>query len=77
RNERQRQSDTGLQVGIALAALVDAHAPVASLASLHAAGALSADQFVRGVLVAVGANTLTRCAVALAAGGRAYALRVA
>lgn len=69
--------DTGLQVGIALAALVDAHAPVASLASLHAAGALSADQFVRGVLVAVGANTLTRCAVALAAGGRAYALRVA
>ena len=69
--------DTGLQVGIALAALVDAHAPVASLASLHAAGTLSADQFVRGVLVAVGTNTLTRCMVALAAGGRAYALRVA
>jgi len=69
--------DTGLQVGIALAALVDAHAPVASLASLHAAGTLSVDQFVRGVLVAVGTNTLTRCMVALAAGGRAYALRVA
>ncbi|SDZ47672.1 Uncharacterized membrane protein, DUF4010 family [Variovorax sp. YR634] len=69
--------DTGLQVGIALAALVDAHAPVASLASLHAAGTLSVDQFVRGVLVAVGTNTLTRCVVALTAGGRVYALRVA
>ncbi len=68
--------DAGMQVGIALAALVDAHAPVASLASLHAAGSLSADQFVRGVLVAIGTNTLTRCGVALATGGRAYALRV-
>lgn len=69
--------DTGLQVGIALAALVDAHAPVASLASLHAADTLSTAQFVRGVLVAVGANTITRCIVAWVAGGRAYALRVA
>ncbi len=69
--------DAGLQIGIALAALADAHAPVASLASLHAAGTLSTDHFVRGVLLAVGTNTLTRCAVALAAGGWAYALRVA
>lgn len=69
--------DTGLQIGIALAALADAHAPVASLASLHAAGTLSTDHFVRGVIMAVGTNTLTRCAVALAAGGKAYALRVA
>jgi len=68
--------DAGLQVGIALAALVDAHAPVASLASLHAAGTLQTDHFIRGVLVAVGTNTLTRCAVALGAGGKAYALRV-
>jgi uncharacterized membrane protein (DUF4010 family) len=69
--------NAGLQVSIALAALVDAHAPVASLASLHAAGTLTTDHFVRGVLVAVGTNTLTRCGVALAAGGRMYALRVA
>jgi len=69
--------DAGLQVGIALAALVDAHAPVASLASLHAAGTLPTERFILGVLVAVGTNTLTRCAVALAAGGRNYALRVA
>ncbi|WP_137860583.1 DUF4010 domain-containing protein [Variovorax sp. 3P27G3] len=68
--------NAGLLVGIALAALADAHAPVASLASLHAAGTLSTDHFVWDVLVAVGTNTLTRCAVALAAGGKAYALRV-
>ncbi|MDN6886567.1 DUF4010 domain-containing protein [Variovorax sp. CAN2819] len=68
--------DAGLQAGIALAALVDAHAPVASLASLHAAGTLTTDLFIQGVLVAVGTNTLTRCAVAFGAGGRAYALRV-
>lgn len=69
--------DAGLQVGIALAALVDAHAPVASLASLHAAGTLPTERFILGVLVAVGTNTLTRCAVAVAAGGRNYAVRVA
>ena len=38
-------------VGIALAALADAHAP-GPLGPLHAAGTLSTDQFVRGVLVA-------------------------
>lgn len=69
--------DTGLQVGIALGALIDAHAPVASLASLNAAGTLPTDRFVLGVLVAVGTNTLTRCAVALTTGGGNYALRVA
>lgn len=69
--------DAGLQVGIALAALVDAHAPVASLASLHAAGTLPTEPFILGVLLAVGTNTLTRCAVALTTGGRSYALRVA
>lgn len=69
--------DAGLQIGVALGALVDAHAPVASLASLHAAGTLSTDRFVIGVLVAIGTNTLARCAVALATGGSRYALRVA
>jgi uncharacterized membrane protein (DUF4010 family) len=69
--------NSGLQVSIALAALVDAHAPVASLASLHAVGVLSTEGFARAVLLAIGTNTLSRCAVALAAGGWAYALRVA
>lgn len=69
--------DAGAQVGVALAALVDAHAPVASLASLHAAGGLPTDRFVHGVLIAVAANTLTRCVVAAISGGTGYALRVA
>ncbi len=74
----QRQfGDAGLQISVALAALVDAHAPVASLASLHAAGSLPADRFVRGVLVAVSANTVTRCTLAAVAGGHRFALRVA
>lgn len=68
--------NAGLQFGVALAALVDAHAPVASLASLHAAGNLPTQRFILGVLIAVGANTLTRCAVALMTGGIPYALRV-
>lgn len=74
---QRRFGDTGLHLSVALAALVDAHAPVASLASLHAAGTLSTEHFLRGVLVAVGANTLTRCAVAAVSGGKTYALRVA
>ena len=69
--------DGGLMAGVALAAFADAHSPVASLASLHAAGNLSAGHFVSGAMLAVGANTLTRCTVAAIAGGPRYALRVA
>ncbi len=75
-NAQRHYGDAGLGLSVALAALLDAHAPVASLASLHAAGELSTEQMLRGVLLAVSANTLTRCGVAAVAGGRAYALRV-
>lgn len=74
---QQRFGDTGLRVSVALAALLDAHAPVASLASLHAAQALTTEHFVEGVLIAIAANTFTRCTVAAVAGGSRYALRVA
>lgn len=66
----------GLNISVALAALVDAHAPVASLASLHAAGSLATERFVRGALIAVSANTLSRCALAWISGGRSFAWRV-
>ncbi len=75
-NAQARFGDVGLNISIAIAALVDAHAPVASLASLHAAGSLPLDRMALGVLVAVSANSLTRCGVAVVTGGRAYALRV-
>jgi uncharacterized membrane protein (DUF4010 family) len=74
---QQRFGDAGLGLGVALAGLVDAHAPIASLASLHAAGTLDASAVVASVLLAVACNTLTRCGVALVAGGRRYGLRVA
>jgi len=73
---QHRFGDAGIHISVALAALADAHAPVASLASLHAAGSLSSHGFVRGALLAISANTLTRCTVAALSGGRAYAVRV-
>ncbi|RZU02579.1 MgtC/SapB family protein [Rivibacter subsaxonicus] len=68
--------DAGLWLGVATAALADAHAPVVSLASLQAAGRLDGGQFVSGVLLAIGVNTLTRLGVALVSGGPRFALRV-
>jgi uncharacterized membrane protein (DUF4010 family) len=76
-NAQRHFGDAGLVVGTAMAALLDAQAPVVSLASLHSAGDLSSHRFETMVLVAISANTLTRCIVAAATGGRAYALRVA
>jgi uncharacterized membrane protein (DUF4010 family) len=66
-----------LGAGVALAAVVDAHAPIASLAALHAAGTLATPTLVGGALLSVSANTLVRCIVAAVAGGRDYGLRVA
>jgi uncharacterized membrane protein (DUF4010 family) len=74
---QQRFGDAGLAVGVVLAALVDAHAPIASLASLHAAGALDSTTVVTGALLAVSSNTLSRCVVAVVSGGLSYGLRVA
>jgi uncharacterized membrane protein (DUF4010 family) len=69
--------DAGRSVGVALAALADAHAPVAALAALHAGAELGDAALLQGALIAVGANSLSRSVVAWLAGGRAYAGRVA
>ena len=63
--------------GTALASLVDAHAPVAALASLHDAGSLSTATLLQGLLVAVAGNAATRSLAAFTAGGRAFGHRVA
>lgn len=68
---------SGLLIGVALSAVADAHAPVASLAALHAAGQVNSALLVKGVLLAVGANSLTRMVVAGVSGGLAYARRIA
>lgn len=73
----QRQfGETGAGLSAMLAGLADAHAPIAALASLHAAGSLPAHEVVIGVLMALSANTLTRCGVALATGGWPFAWRI-
>lgn len=63
--------------GAALAALADAHAAIAALATLVQAGALPGTMLAWGTLLAVATNTATRIAVAAASGGTAFARRVA
>ena len=67
----------GLLIGAGLAALADTHSPVATLATLQAAGQVDSHTLVHGTLLAVAANALTRAGTAALAGGGAYARRVA
>jgi uncharacterized membrane protein (DUF4010 family) len=67
---------SGLWVGTAVAALADAHAPIAAVLALHQAGTVSAAHSVQVVLLAVSVNTASRCMVAALAGGVRFALWV-
>lgn len=67
---------SGRLAGTALAALADAHAPIAASLALHQAGELSANDALRAVLLAVSVNTGSRCAVAAFTGGPLFAWRV-
>lgn len=74
----QRQlGSAGVLAGVALAGLAEAHSPVAAQVALFAAERLDATTLRHGVLLAVGANSLTRSVVAAVAGGPGYALRTA
>lgn len=66
-------SDAGLLIGVSLAAIADAHAPVAALWAMRAAGGLSAEDLLHGTLVAISVNACTRTIAAWAAGGARYA----
>ncbi len=66
----------GVLAGTALAALADAHAPVAALATLQSAGTLPVATLQQGVLLAVAANAATRSLAAFTAGGRGYGAAV-
>ncbi len=74
---QQHFGTRGVLGGAALAALADAHAPVAALAALQAAGKLSPATLVLGAWIAVLANALTRSLAAFTAGGRPYGAVVA
>ncbi|MBY0237263.1 MAG: MgtC/SapB family protein, partial [Burkholderiaceae bacterium] len=67
--ERQFGS-AGLFSAVALAAIADAHAPVASLAGLSNAGQISHAQLAQGVMRAIACNSITRAITATLAGGR-------
>lgn len=76
-NLAQQHGVAGLMVGTALAAVADAHAPMASLMSLAGAGRLTTDHLMVGLLVAVSVNGVTRSVVALTAGGWRFGSGVA
>jgi uncharacterized membrane protein (DUF4010 family) len=67
----------GLLAGSALAALADAHAPIATAFGLHAQGAIDAVAATQVLVLAVGVNSASRCVVAVVAGGVGYGARVA
>jgi uncharacterized membrane protein (DUF4010 family) len=74
---RSRFGTQGLLAGSALAALADAHAPIAAALGLHAQGAIETRDALMAVLVAAGVNSTSRSVVAFASGGAAYGTRVA
>ncbi len=75
-NWAQQRGMTGLLLGTGVAALADAHAPMASLMALADAGRISPAWLSLGVMVALGANGITRTAVAFLSGGARFGLAV-
>lgn len=67
---------SGVFMGTGLAAVVDAHAPVASLLSLFEGGRLSADNLLMGLMVALSVNGTTRTIAAWVTGGTRFAMGV-
>ncbi|HRH16715.1 MAG TPA: MgtC/SapB family protein [Aquabacterium sp.] len=67
---------SGVFMGTGLAAVADAHAPVASLLSLFEGGRLSADHLLIGLMVALSVNGATRTIAALVTGGPRFAMGV-
>lgn len=68
--------ERGTLLAAAVTGLVDAHATAASVASLVAAGKLSADAALWPILAGLSTNSLMKAVVAFNAGGAAYAARI-
>lgn len=68
--------EAGAIVAAALAGFVDTHASAISIASLVATGRMEPAECVVPILAGFTTNTVTKAIVAMAAGGRAFALRV-
>jgi uncharacterized membrane protein (DUF4010 family) len=70
---REQFGSSGLYGAVALTALADVHAPIASLAGLQAAGSIGRGEALLGLLLAFACNSTTRGITAMAAGGWAFA----
>ena len=68
--------ERGLALAAAAGGFADAHAAAIGVASLVAAGKLTAEGAVLPILAALSSNTLTKAILAVTAGGRVYALEV-
>lgn len=73
----QQRGSAGLLTATAIAALADAHAPVAALLSMYRAEQVALGLGVAGVLVAVSVNSATRTVVATVSGGPRFGALVA
>ncbi len=73
---RSRFGMQGLLAGSALAALADAHAPIAAAFGLQAQGVIDTREALTTVWVAVCVNSVSRGVVAMATGGSAYGAQV-
>jgi len=66
----------GLVFASGIAGLVDVHAPTIAVASLAAAGKLSAESTVIPILVAFSVNSLSKAVMAVISGGKQFSLQV-
>lgn len=72
----QHFGSSGVLAGAMLSALADAHAAIAALGSLQAAGRIDLGTLHLGVLGVVATNSVSRSVVAFVAGGSGYGLRL-
>ncbi len=73
---RNRYGTQGLLTGSAVAALADAHAPIAAALGLYGQGTVDAREALTTVLVAIGANSASRSVASFVTGGSGYGVRV-
>lgn len=66
----------GVLTVAAVAGLADTHAAAVSVASLVTAGKFTAQESVLPILAALTTNTVSKMAVAIASGGRTFALQI-
>lgn len=73
----QAMPQGGVLLGVGIAAIADAHAPMAALLSMCHAGHIDAQALQQGLLLAIAVNSVTRTSAAALSGGLRYAAGMA